>query len=151
MKIQSTYEYLSDKNSEIIKSINIDNIKYLDEKYYSFLYQLRSILNKKHDRIFHLSFIKKFRTRFQKIYTLCFDAYLRHNRNFNSTYNFGLLAKKFFFTPNTFEEHRNFFKIQNWVRAIYFQFVKTFSNIEKKEFEIIPQINKQILLRKENL
>ena len=135
------YEYLSDKNSEIIKSINIENIKYLDEKYYSFLYQLRSILNKKHDKNFSFKFYQKsLGLGFRRFIHICFDAYLRHNRNFNSTYNFGLLAKKSFFTPNTFEEHRNFFQnTELGSEQLFSIYVETFSDIEKKEFEIIPQ------------
>ena len=97
------YEYLSDKNSEIIKSINKENIKYLDKKYDSILKQLTNILNKEQHENFPFKFYQKsLGLGFRRFLHICYDSYLRHNSNFNGTYNFGLLSKKLFFTPSTF-------------------------------------------------
>jgi len=138
------YEYLSDKNSEIIKSINKENIKYLDKKYDSILKQLTNILNKEQHENFPFKFYQKsLGLGFRRFLHICYDSYLRHNSNFNGTYNFGLLSKKLFFTPSTFEEYRDFFQnTELGSEQLFSIYIETFLDVEKKKFEITP-INKE--------
>jgi putative transferase (TIGR04331 family) len=144
------YEYLSDKNKEATKTINKENIKYLDEKYYYLLYQLRGILNKEHNKNFSSKFYQKsLGLGFRRFIHICYDAYLRHNNNFDSTYKFGLLSRNFFYTPNTFEEHRNFFQnTELGSEQLFSIYVDTFLDVEKKEFEIFPNKEQAQVLKK---